>query len=479
MRRSLADMLTIIALMLVTVASGKRILLIPAMWASHILEISQLGRELVHRGHDVHMLMSETVKKMPNSLENSGVNFLRYSVDYDADPFDDELAANRSLFCWETAADLTTEFEVLDHTLGKRECGSLLNNMKMFKRVVSMKFDIAIVDGLGASLCRYDGSTKEMKISENIHIVNWMPQNDILGHPNTRLFVTHCGNNGRYEALYHGIPMLVFPFDSDQPVNAIRLERRGFGLRMDMKTFKPDELAKNMHEIIENPRYKNAIQKSSDIFRDLPNPREKAASVVEHVMKHGADHWYMPASELYLYEIIMLDIVLAIVFLVFCFIMVLKYFIVIVCMRCISNTLTIAALMLATVASGKRILLIPAMWASHILEISQLGRELVHRGHDVHMLMSETVKKMPNSLKNSGVKFLRYSVDYNVDPFDDELAANRSLFCWETAADLETEFEVLDHTLGKRECRSLLNNMKMFKQVVSMKFDIAIVDGLE
>ncbi|XP_074659043.1 UDP-glucuronosyltransferase 2C1-like [Tubulanus polymorphus] len=137
---------------------------------------------------------------------------------------------------------------------------------------------------------KYRASTKDITVAENIHIFNWLPQNDILGHPNTRLFVTHCGNNGRYEALYHGIPMLAFPFDSDQPVNAIRLERRGFGLRMDMKTFKPDELAKNIHEIIENPRYKNAIQKSSDIFRALPNPRKKAASVIEHVMKHGADH---------------------------------------------------------------------------------------------------------------------------------------------------------------------------------------------
>ena len=27
----------------------------------------------------------------------------------------------------------------------------------------------------------------------------WVPQNDLLGHRNTRAFLTHCGSNGMYE----------------------------------------------------------------------------------------------------------------------------------------------------------------------------------------------------------------------------------------------------------------------------------------
>ena len=29
----------------------------------------------------------------------------------------------------------------------------------------------------------------------------WLPQNDLMGHPNTKVFVSHCGKNGQYEAL--------------------------------------------------------------------------------------------------------------------------------------------------------------------------------------------------------------------------------------------------------------------------------------
>jgi UDP:flavonoid glycosyltransferase YjiC (YdhE family) len=39
---------------------------------------------------------------------------------------------------------------------------------------------------------------KEM---ENVLFLPWLPQNDLLGHPKTKLFITHCGKNGIFEAL--------------------------------------------------------------------------------------------------------------------------------------------------------------------------------------------------------------------------------------------------------------------------------------
>ena len=30
-------------------------------------------------------------------------------------------------------------------------------------------------------------------------VVNWMPQNDVLGHPQTRAFLSQCGANSLYE----------------------------------------------------------------------------------------------------------------------------------------------------------------------------------------------------------------------------------------------------------------------------------------
>jgi len=51
-------------------------------------------------------------------------------------------------------------------------------------------------------------------------VVPWLPQNDLLGHPATRAFLTHGGIHSLYEAVYHAVPMVVVPIGADQPDNA-------------------------------------------------------------------------------------------------------------------------------------------------------------------------------------------------------------------------------------------------------------------
>ena len=44
----------------------------------------------------------------------------------------------------------------------------------------------------------------------------WLPQQEILAHPKTRLFFTHFGMHGALEAVWYGVPMVGFPLFSDQ-----------------------------------------------------------------------------------------------------------------------------------------------------------------------------------------------------------------------------------------------------------------------
>jgi UDP:flavonoid glycosyltransferase YjiC (YdhE family) len=55
-----------------------------------------------------------------------------------------------------------------------------------------------------------------LDVPTNVHVFPWLPQNDLLGNPNTKLFITHGGNNGQLEAVYHGVPMVTLPIFSDQ-----------------------------------------------------------------------------------------------------------------------------------------------------------------------------------------------------------------------------------------------------------------------
>uniref|UniRef100_A0A0D9ZBW7 Glycosyltransferase n=1 Tax=Oryza glumipatula TaxID=40148 RepID=A0A0D9ZBW7_9ORYZ len=68
--------------------------------------------------------------------------------------------------------------------------------------------------------------------SGNALVVRWSPQLDVLAHRATGCFVTHCGWNSTLEALGFGVPMVALPLWTDQPTNALLVERAwGAGVR--------------------------------------------------------------------------------------------------------------------------------------------------------------------------------------------------------------------------------------------------------
>lgn len=64
---------------------------------------------------------------------------------------------------------------------------------------------------------------KALGLAPNIRLLDWAPQNDILGHPAVKAFVTHAGSNSLYEAAYHGKPVVSVPIMNEQPANAVKV----------------------------------------------------------------------------------------------------------------------------------------------------------------------------------------------------------------------------------------------------------------
>lgn len=155
-----------------------------------------------------------------------------------------------------------------------------------------------------------------LNIPPNVKILKWLPQNDLLGHRNCRLFITHCGANGQFEALYHGVPMLGIPVFADQPYNARRMQYLRYGLFLELPSVTSENLFRTISDITMNDSYRENIQRGSKIFRDRPqNPRERAVWWVEHVLRHGGQHLHSIAHDLPWYEYLMLDILLVLVIL--------------------------------------------------------------------------------------------------------------------------------------------------------------------
>uniref|UniRef100_A0A3Q1GAA6 UDP-glucuronosyltransferase n=1 Tax=Acanthochromis polyacanthus TaxID=80966 RepID=A0A3Q1GAA6_9TELE len=144
---------------------------------------------------------------------------------------------------------------------------------------------------------RYKGSRPDT-VGNNTLIVDWMPQNDLLGHPKVKVFVAHGGTNGVQEALYHGVPVVGLPVFFDQYDNLLRLEYRGAAKILSLSTVdKDNNFLKAIQEVLNEPSYTMNMQRLSRLHRDQPiTPMDNALFWIEFVMRHkGAAH-LKPAS---------------------------------------------------------------------------------------------------------------------------------------------------------------------------------------
>ncbi|XP_061001233.1 UDP-glucuronosyltransferase 2B4-like isoform X4 [Dama dama] len=159
-------------------------------------------------------------------------------------------------------------------------------------------------------LWRYDGK-KPDTLGPNTRLYKWLPQNDLLGHPKTKAFITHGGSNGVYEAIYHGIPMVGTPLFDDQDDNIARMKAKGTAVRLDFETMSSSDLLNALKEVINNPSYKENVMRLSAIQHDQPmKPLDRAVFWIEFVMRHkGAKHLRPAIHDLTWFQYHSLDVV--------------------------------------------------------------------------------------------------------------------------------------------------------------------------
>ncbi|XP_078532392.1 UDP-glucuronosyltransferase 2A2-like isoform X3 [Lissotriton helveticus] len=158
-------------------------------------------------------------------------------------------------------------------------------------------------------LWRYSGK-KPHTLGTNTKLYDWMPQNDLLGHPKTKAFISHGGTNGIYEAIYHGVPMVGIPLFADQPDNMAHMKSKGMAVVLDFNTMTTQDLVDAVNTVIVNSTYKENALRLSRIHHDQPmKPLDRAVFWIEFVMRHkGAKHLRPAAHNLTWYQYHCLDV---------------------------------------------------------------------------------------------------------------------------------------------------------------------------
>ncbi|KAM6150247.1 UDP-glucuronosyltransferase 2B14-like [Erethizon dorsatum] len=157
---------------------------------------------------------------------------------------------------------------------------------------------------------RFNGK-KPDTLAPNTQLYQWIPQNDLLGHPKTKVFVTHGGANGVYDAINHGVPMVGIPLFGEQHDNIAHMKAKGAAVVLDFTAMSTTDLVNALKTVINNPSYKENVMRLSTIHHDQPmKPLDRAVFWIEFVMRHkGAKHLRPLAQNLTWYQYHSLDVI--------------------------------------------------------------------------------------------------------------------------------------------------------------------------
>lgn len=172
---------------------------------------------------------------------------------------------------------------------------ALINSLSKLKQRVVWKYE-----------------TNDTSMADNILLRDWLPQDDILAHPNVKAFVSHCGASSINEALYHAVPVVAIPFASDQPLNAKKIADQGWAMVIPFLELTEEKLDAALSGVINDPKYKANAQYQSNLYRDRPlSAMDSAVYWIEYVMRHnGAQHLRSYGRNLNLWQQASLDVIL-------------------------------------------------------------------------------------------------------------------------------------------------------------------------
>ncbi|MCC3866776.1 macrolide family glycosyltransferase [Terrisporobacter mayombei] len=116
-------------------------------------------------------------------------------------------------------------------------------------------------------------------IPENFKVENKVEQVKVLQEVDG--FISHCGMNSVNESLYYGVPLILFPQQSEQGMVCRRVAELGAGFVL--KNDKPKNIKEAVFEVINNNKYEENAEKLSKSFKNAGGA-SKAVDAILHLI---------------------------------------------------------------------------------------------------------------------------------------------------------------------------------------------------
>ncbi|KAF8361713.1 hypothetical protein PRIPAC_88636, partial [Pristionchus pacificus] len=124
---------------------------------------------------------------------------------------------------------------------------------------------------------------------DNLVLTEWMPQTDLLDHPNLAVFITHGGMGSVQELTQRGKPAILIPIFGDQPRNAAMIEHNLLGKVLGkLEVGNHEKIIALLKEVMENPEYAENAKRVARMLAKKPfSSKEKLLRYVDFAAEFG------------------------------------------------------------------------------------------------------------------------------------------------------------------------------------------------
>ncbi|XP_045772915.1 UDP-glycosyltransferase UGT5-like isoform X2 [Maniola jurtina] len=145
---------------------------------------------------------------------------------------------------------------------------------------------------------------------KNLVTGRWLPQQEIIAHPNIKLFITHGGLIGMQEAVYNGVPIVGVPIFCDQYNNVLLAEQTGVGKILQYNDINEETLKQTLNEVLNNESYLKKAKELQQRWKDRPmSPLDTTIFWLEYVIRNkGAEYMKNPARNMSWFAYSMMDV---------------------------------------------------------------------------------------------------------------------------------------------------------------------------
>ena len=171
--------------------------------------------------------------------------------------------------------------------------GSYIRDITTFSGTPTILQTLREMDVCVIMKSEVDLSSKFDLQSEKFLLQSWVPQKDLLRSGQIDFFLSHCGNNGKIEAIYYNVPLLCIPLFGDQYYNSRLVERNEFGLLLTRERLTGQTLKQSVETmIIKKENFTVNMRRAADIARNDPGAGVASLKFyTDLLIKNGnADH---------------------------------------------------------------------------------------------------------------------------------------------------------------------------------------------